>query len=587
MNTSQPGSPCAPNEAKQASINVNSPRHLVLRPLLLSASLIICVSLPASAAAESSQRTGPVAHLSTGALRGSLQGAMAVFKGIPYAAPPVGDLRWRPPVPAAPWRGERDATRTASPCVQNVAGLGTFLQPLAATYGATYQVEPVNFSEDCLYLNVWAPQWPPQGSLPVMVWVHGGSNTVGSASQATYDATSLASHGIIVVTINYRLGVMGFFSHPALTAESPHHSSGNYGLLDQLAALQWVRDNIAQFGGDPANVTLFGESAGSIDTGVLINSPLSAHLFQRAILESGPPFGLGPAITLRETEATGTALAEAAPKTSSSPIENLRRMTAADLLRLAMAHPPYTGPNVVDGWVLPVPPAQAYASGAAQKVDLLVGLNGRELSAFRVVGAAAAKPAAKQDSKGGGASAALGKLADTAHPLYGGWTWFAIAKYIGQPIFNRDAAIDQASNDILMACPIGALAQLTGATGRKVFVYRFDRSIPGKGESTLGAFHSLEIPYVFNAFHDASRAWLPFTDADFKLSGTIETYWTNFAKSGDPNGSGTPSWPQWNSGDEGYLEFSPTAEPIAQRHFSPSFCYLSLDRLHQGLATAK
>ena len=189
--------------------------------------------------------------------------------------------------------------------MQDPAGLGPFIQPLAAAYGASYEIEPLSSSEDCLYLNVWAPTWPAQESLPVMVWLHGGSNALGSGSQSTYDGTSLAAHGVILVTINYRLGVLGFFSHPELTAESPHHSTGNYGLLDQLAALEWVKENIARFGGDPENVTLFGESAGAIDAAMLMASPLSAHLFQRVISESGPPFGVGPIQTRAQAEAVG------------------------------------------------------------------------------------------------------------------------------------------------------------------------------------------------------------------------------------------------------------------------------------------
>src|SRR5579863_3960339 len=271
----------------------------------LAFALIAATFAPLSALAP---QPSPIAHIATGAVRGSMQGSIAVFKGIPFAAPPVGDLRWKPPAPPAPWKGERDATQPGSACMQSPGGLGPFMKPIAAAYGANYEIRPITSSEDCLYLNVWVPQQPANAPMPVMVWLHGGSNTAGSGAQPTYDATSLASRGVVVVTVNYRLGVFGFFSHPALTAESPHHSSGNYGLLDQLAALQWVQDNIAQFGGDRGNVTVFGESAGSIDAAALVTSPLAAHLFRRAILESGPPFGLGPAQSLTEAEDAGNAL---------------------------------------------------------------------------------------------------------------------------------------------------------------------------------------------------------------------------------------------------------------------------------------
>jgi para-nitrobenzyl esterase len=530
---------------------------------------------------------GPVVQISSGSVRGYLQGTTAVFKGIPYAAPPVGDLRWREPQPPSPWSGIREATKAASACVQDPAGLGPFIQPLAAAYGASYEIQPVSSSEDCLYLNVWAPMWPPRGSLPVMVWLHGGSNAFGSGSQSIYDGTSLASHGVIPVTINYRLGILGFFSHPELTAESPHHSSGNDGLLDQLAALQWVKENIARFGGDPENVTLFGESAGAIDASALMTSPLSAHLFRRVIVESGPPFGLGPIQTRAQAEAVGVSIGKAAPGNSPSPLANLRKLPSTELLRLANTQLKgrYLGNLVLDGWILPEPPARAFASGAIQKVDLMVGLNGRELSAFRVVAASGVKTPPTPE-KSAGPAQVFKRLAETVHPLYGGWTDAAIALYLFKELFGRDLAIDQASNDMLMACPIGAMAALTRAQGPKVFVYKFDRTIPGKGETNLGAFHSLELPYVFNAMHDRDWRWLPFAAADDKLASLIETYWTNFAKSGDPNSPGAPHWPGWERGSDNYLEFARNGAPVAQQNLAPPFCDLSLDWLRKQLANS-
>jgi len=548
---------------------------ILILPFLLSSAGV----LPRAA------EQGPVVHLSSGSLRGYLQGTTAVFKGIPYATPPMGDLRWREPQPPSPWPGVRDATKPASACVQDPAGLGPYIQPLAAAYGASYEIEPVSSSEDCLYLNVWAPMWPPRGSLPVMVWLHGGSNAFGSGSQSIYNGTSLVSQGVILVTINYRLGVLGFFSHPELTAESPHHSSGNDGLLDQLAALRWVKENIARFGGDPENVTLFGESAGAIDAAVLTTTPLSAHLFQRVITESGPPFGLGPIKTRAQAEAVGVSLGKAAPGNSPSPLANLRKLPSTELMQLVNTElkGPYLGNLVLDGWVLPEPPARAFASGAVQKVDLMVGLNGRELSAFRVVAASGAKISPSPE-KSGGPAQAIKRLAETVRPLYGGWTDAAITLYLFKARVDRDLAIDQASNDMLMACPIGAMAALTRAQGPKVFVYKFDRTISGKGESKLGAFHSLELPYVFNALHDRDWRWLPFTAADDRLASLIETYWTNFAKTGTPNSPGAPEWPAWENGSGKYLEFAPNGAPGSQQHFAPPFCDLSLDWLRKQLA---
>jgi para-nitrobenzyl esterase len=543
--------------------------------------------LPTTYAEQRDTDSSPTISVKEGQLRGALDGTTAVFKGIPYAAAPISSLRWREPMPAQPWSGIRDATKPGSACVQNVAGLGTFIAPLAAAYGASYDIKPVSSSEDCLYLNIWSPNWPSKGPLPVMVWLHGGSNRIGSGDQSTYVGKSLASHGVIVVTINYRLGVMGFFSHPELTRESPHHSSGNYGLLDQLAALRWVRDNIVAFGGDPRNVTLFGESAGSIDAGLLVTSPLATGLFRRVILESGPPFRLGSANRLQQAEAVGAAIGKAAPGHSKSTLENLRSLPATQVVELASQtiKTQFKGfdplGQLVDGWVLPQTTSKAFGSGTIQKVDFLVGLNGRELSAFRIGAAAAAKQNAAQE-KGGGAGDAVKKLADTAHPLYGGWTDAALAMYLSKMVIHRDAAIDQASNDILMACPIGAVAALASNFGRRVYVYKFDRSIPGKGEADLGAFHGLEVPYVFNTFEDRSWRWLPFTEIDHKLSQLIETYWTNFAKTGDPNAGGLPAWPPWQS-SEPYLEFNQDGSAIARKDFAPPFCHLSPERLKQQL----
>jgi para-nitrobenzyl esterase len=368
---------------------------------------------------------------------------------------------------------------------------------------------------------------------------------------------------VILVTVNYRLGVMGFLSHPELAAESPHHSSGNYALLDQLAALEWVRSNIRQFGGDPGNVTLFGESAGAIDVGMLLASPLSTGLFERAISESGPPFGLGSPPNLAQAEAVGAA---------AGSLATLRKLPATDVVRLAN-HP---NSAVIDGWVLPRAPAAAYAAGTIQKVDVMVGLNGRELSAFRIAAAAQTKPS-------GGAMDGIKKLSDTARPLYGGWTDMAVALYLGRALFHRDEAIDQASNDMLMACPLGAVAALTSASGQRAFLYKFDRSIPGKGEAELGAFHSLELPFVFGAFADPAWSWLPFTDVDHTLSTVIETYWTNFAKSGDPNSPGLPHWSAWVDGDEPYLEFDKNGNAVPLRSFSPPLCRLAPQPLKQRL----
>jgi len=555
--------------------------------------LRLCLALPMLLApTQRSQQVvpkGPLVHLTSGMLEGALRGNIAVFEGIPFAMPPVGALRWREPQPVASWPGVREATRPSHPCTQNVAGTDNFIQPLAATYGVAYTLQTLDPSEDCLYLNVWTPQLQPGANLPVMVWLHGGSNRVGSGTEAGYDGTILASHGVIVVTANYRLGAMGFFSHPELTVESPHHSSGNYGLLDQIAALKWVQQNIVAFGGDPANLTLFGESAGSIDATTLMASPLTKDLFRRVIAESGPAFGLGPARTVAQMQPLGLAVGkEAAGGKPGSQLQALRSLPAARIAdiedRLIASQFKGYDPNasIVDGWVLPQSPARAFASGKIEPVDLLVGLNAREFAAFRVDAAAEAKKSAQPAAKPG-MGETLRQFAHFARPLYGNWTDITVATYSARILLHGSPAVDQATDDILVACPVGAEAALTTSAGRRAFVYRFDRSVPGKGESELGAFHSLELPYVFGTFQARTFSWLPFTPTDHRLSQIIEAYWTNFAKLGDPNGPGLPHWTPWNTRQEPYLVFSQSGNAVPQQSFSPVYCHLSPDRLKEQL----
>jgi para-nitrobenzyl esterase len=553
----------------------------------------LCLTIPMllvhSARPQHDQRKGPLVHLASGTLEGSMSSAIAVFKDIPFATPPIGPLRWRPPQPIARWPGIRDATKPSQPCMQSLQGTDGFIQPLAAAYGVPYMPQQLDPSEDCLYLNVWTPQLQPDAHLPVMVWLHGGSNRVGSGTEAGYDGISLAARGVIVVTINYRLGVMGFFAHPELTAESPHHSSGNYGLLDQIEALRWVKQNIAQFGGDPENVTLFGESAGSVDATTLMASPLAANLFRRVIAESGPAFGIGPSQDLAKMEGLGAAVGKEAGAQPGSQLAVLRQLPAAQIAQIqsGLIASRFKGydPNasIVEGWVLPQSTASAFALGKIQPVDLLAGLNAREFSAFRVGAAAAAKKAPQPAIKPS-VTDQMKQFADVARPLYGDWTDLAVATYSLQILFHGAPAIDQASNDIVAACPIGAEAALTSNTGRRAFVYRFDRSVPGKGEAELGAFHSLELPYVFGTFQGRTFGWLPFTPTDQKLSQVMQTYWTNFAKTGDPNGPGLPRWVSWSPDQEPFLSFGNSGDAVPQQHFSPMYCHLSPDRLKVQLA---
>ena len=304
--------------------------------------------IPANSAEtpENGAGTNPIVTISTGQLRGSLTSdGGAVFKNIPFAQPPVGELRWREPLPAKAWTGVRDATAFGPMCNQN-------------------DNHQLPHSEDCLQLNVWMPKSPMTSAVPVMVWVHGGGNTAGSGVEALFNGEALARHGVVVVTVNYRLGVLGFFAHPGLTKESPHHAAGNYGLADQILALRWVRENIAKFGGNPANVTIFGESAGASDVNALIASPLTKGLFVRVIAQSGP---VGAQASLADSEKRGVDFAAKLGFTANDALTNLRALSDAELMEKgAQAAMGIT----VDGWVLPEPAAKIYSEGRQQKVAL-------------------------------------------------------------------------------------------------------------------------------------------------------------------------------------------------------------------------
>ncbi|PWU01101.1 MAG: carboxylesterase family protein [Terriglobia bacterium] len=470
----------------------------------------------------------PALAVTGGEIRGSLlEKGGAAFKGIPFAQPPVGELRWREPMPVKAWNGLRDATAFGPPCAQN--GGGRMLE---------------TSKEDCLFLNVWTPEWPARSRMPVMVWIHGGGNYGGTASNNNFDGESLARHGVVLVSTNYRLTVFGFFAHPELTKESPHHASGNYGLLDQIAALQWVRENIAKFGGDPGNVTIFGQSAGAVDVNVLMTSPLAKGLFHRAIAESGTVTRNPDDATLRMTalgavmqvkkgpvtysDAAERAEAEQAGEKLGASLHDLRAMSAADLLKAAAAPRQSIGPAngvAVDGWVIPRPPAEVFATAKQQRVPLLIGNNARERT-----------PHNTPEEVRQAMDAMYGPLAAKALTLYP-------ATQPPDPLYG--AADAQWVVDTMYRCPV--VAQLLWhAAGNPSYEYQFDRAAPGREE--LGAVHGAEVSYVFGTVKGS--------EADAALSGAIQRYWTNFAKTGDPNGAGLPHWPLFDANARAYMEFT-------------------------------
>lgn len=472
-----------------------------------------------------------------GRVRGvARSGGGAEFLGIPYAQPPVGRLRWRPPVAKKPWSGVREATAFGAPCTQPVMGDWN-------------RHDAENGRENCLFLNVITPAWPAAQALPVMVWLHGGANIGGSAGSALYKDGTLANHGVVLVTVNYRLGVLGFMALPGLSRESAHRASGNYGLMDQILALQWVRTNIAAFGGDPENVTVFGQSAGSMDTGMLMTSPQARGLFEKAIAESGAAFS--PRVdTLAQAESMWAAAVDKLnPPAGARGIAYLRRIPARELIaRLGAGAKqwPGIGPNV-DGWILPHSPQAAFASGQEASIPLLLGTTSREFGSEEPLDALRAS-----------ITRAAGSLAPAALKMYG------IANNetgASDPLYG--SASTQWAADSMFHCPITTQALWHSRAGHPVYEYELDHPIPG--QEAQGAVHSGDLPYVFGYFPKTGNIAGKFTDVDFKLADRMETYWTNFARSGDPNGAGLPEWPRLEADSQRFMRFGVDGRPVASK----------------------
>jgi para-nitrobenzyl esterase len=457
-----------------------------------------------------------------------------VYRGVPFAAPPVGDLRWKAPQPAMKWQGVRQATEFSNACWQTP-------YPAAA---AIYQAKLPPLSEDCLYLNIWTPAKSAKDRLPVMVWIHGGGFTRGFSGTSSYNGEALARKGAIIVTINYRLGIFGFFAHPDLSAESGHHASGNYALLDQIAALQWVQKNIAAFGGDPTRITIFGESAGSWAVNALMASPLAKGLFQRAIGESGGLFS--PMKTLADAEKEGEKLGrslapDSTQKKSEKPeapaqqdtLKALRAMKADELLKASDSE---TARTIVDGWVLPQGVAATFAQGKQNDVPLIVGYNADEGTTLAPQGVNM-----KALMFIGGVHQRYGSQADALLKIY--------------PAASDEQAVSSfysAYRDQVFGWEMRTWARMATKTGHQpAYMYYFNRRPPGPQSARLRAFHASEIAYVFGTF-----VWpFPWEDTDKKLSDAMTTYWVNFAATGNPNGASLTRWPVYTAKDDQVLEF--------------------------------
>ena len=469
--------------------------------------LLIAVSATALAA--------QTVHVKSGDLEGaaSADGKIRAFKGIPFAAAPVGNLRWKAPQPVASWSGVRPAKEFGSRCMQG--------RPFADMV-----FRDPGISEDCLNLNVWTPATSARARLPVMVWIYGGGFAAGATSEPRQDGEALARKGVVVVSMNYRLGVFGFFAHPELTKESDRNASGNYGLMDQTTALEWVKDNIAAFGGDPGKVTIFGESAGSFSVSAQMATPLARGLFQRAIGESGAFFGnsLKPK-TLAESEAADAKFAESI---GAKSLAELRAKPAQELLDAALKGGPTVrfAPNI-DGYFFPEAPGRIFAEGKQAMVPLLAGWNMDE-SSYRSV-MRNLPPTAEN-------------FAVRMREQFGVDAGTALKVYAASTDEEAKRAAQDLASDQFIAYGTWKWIELQAAK-QPVWRYRFEQVVPGR--EAAGAVHASEIEFVFQTLKSKEAAWRP---EDFKVSEQMGDYWTNFAKTGNPNGKGLPEWPAYSKG---------------------------------------
>jgi para-nitrobenzyl esterase len=460
--------------------------------------------------------SNPIVKVTGGSIRGELiTTGGAVFKGIPYAQPPTGERRWREPMPVKAWTGIRDATQFGPICAQNPSG--------------GFANAAISSSEDCLHLNVWTAEWPVRTRRPVLFWIPSGGNLSGGTSSPRQDGSHLARRGVVVVTMNHRLGSFGFFSHPDLTRESPHHASGNQGLLDLVAALEWVHANITQFGGDPNEITMGGVSSGGVNISALMTSALARGKFKRAIMQSGPPFMplVGDPLPRSEAERRGVAQTAAWNAPPRATLSDLRSIPVSEILK---AQRPVAHLNLsVDGYIIRKPPTEVFASGGQHKVPAIIGHNVRDF----VPGT---DPPTDLDTA---IQQAYGPLASRARPLYSGT----------DPLYGAPAV--QWATDVSFRCPAVMQQAQHAATGNTVFAYEFARLVtpeiyPG------GNIHGLDGGFVLGT------SSIRFTDSDTRLSDQMQQYWINFIRTGDPNGPGLPSWSAFRDPTRHFMQFAPS-----------------------------
>ena len=490
--------------------------HKLLRRCAPALRASLCAALVLLGGVASAQ---PVpAKVDGGLLQGILDNGLTIYRGIPYAAPPVGVLRWRGPQPAPKWEGVRAASEYGRACMQSNAAIANLPAP----------------SEDCLFVNVWTPATRANERLPVMVWIHGGGFTAGTPAEKLYDGEWLARKGVVVVSVAYRLGVFGYLAHSELSAESDRRVSGNYGLLDMIAGLQWVQKNIAAFGGDPRRVTIFGESAGAIAVSQLCASPLAKGLFHAAISQSGGSFGPvraggGPGENMQPLDAAEKAGAAWALSAGASTLKELRAMPAETLLAASQRARGVSWP-ITDGWVIPDDQYRLYEAGRYIDVPVLIGYNSDEGATF-------------------GAPASQQAYVDGVRQRYGPFADRLLAAYPGGETPAAKKTARDLTRDTAFGWHTWTWARLQGKSGKsKVFLYYFDEHPQYAVDSAragYGSAHASELPYVFRQLREHNRP--PATAKDEAVSDLLRTYWTNFAKTGDPNGAGLSAWPAFSN----------------------------------------
>ncbi len=467
----------------------------------------------------------PKARVEQGLLRGKVEDGLSVYRGVPFAAPPLGDLRWRAPQPALHWDGVRSAEKFAPQCLQTIPG--------------------ITMSEDCLYLNVWSPAKSASARIPVLVWIYGGGFSVGGTSVPTYSGEKLAQKGVVLVSIAYRLGPLGFLAHPGLSAESPQHVSGNYGLLDMIAALQWIQKNIGAFGGDPHKVTIFGESAGGIAVSELCASPLTKGLIQGAISESGGSFGHpraggAPGENMRPLALAERSGEDLALNLGAKSIADLRKLPGETLIAAGQTNRGAAWPNV-DGWVIPDDQYSIYEKKQFNDTPILVGYNSDEGATFG--------PARTPEAYIAGVRARYGSFADSLLKVYP----------------TDENTVPKTARDLTRDAAFGwhtwTWARMQTSLGKsKAYYYYFDQHPDYPADSPQaghGSPHGLEVEYVFG--HPTGGPSGKPSATDLVISDAMMTYWTNFAKYGDPNGKGMPQWPAFSDQHPELMYFSGTA----------------------------